>query len=73
MSAPLLDIRELRVRVEQKEILSGLSLEVRAGEVHAIMGRTAPARAHWRRRWRAATATRSPAAACGWKARICWK
>ena len=38
MSAPLLDIRDLRVSVEDKEILSGLSLEVRAGEVHAIMG-----------------------------------
>ena len=38
MSAPLLDIRDLRVRVEDKEILSGLSLQVGAGEVHAIMG-----------------------------------
>ncbi len=38
MSAPLLDIRDLRVRVEGKEILSGLSLEVGPGEVHAIMG-----------------------------------
>ena len=38
MSAPLLGIRNLRVSVENKEILSGLSLEVRAGEVHAIMG-----------------------------------
>ena len=38
MSAPLLDIRDLKVSVEGKEILSGLSLEVRAGEVHAIMG-----------------------------------
>lgn len=38
MSAPLLDIRNLKVRVENKEILSGLSLKVRPGEVHAIMG-----------------------------------
>ena len=38
MSAPLLDIRDLKVSVEDKEILSGLSLEVGPGEVHAIMG-----------------------------------
>ena len=38
MSAPLLDIRDLKVSVEDKEILSGLSLQVGAGEVHAIMG-----------------------------------
>ena len=38
MSAPLLDIRGLAVRVGGQEILSGLSLEVRPGEVHAIMG-----------------------------------
>ena len=38
MSAPLLDIRDLRVRVDDKEILSGLSLQVGPGEVHAIMG-----------------------------------
>lgn len=34
----MLKIRDLRVAVEGKEILKGLSLEVGAGEVHAIMG-----------------------------------
>jgi Fe-S cluster assembly ATP-binding protein len=34
----LLSIRDLSARVEEKEILSGLSLEIPAGEVHAIMG-----------------------------------
>ncbi len=38
MSVPLLDIRDLRVSIDGKEILSGLSLQVGAGEVHAIMG-----------------------------------
>ncbi len=33
-----LDIKNLRVTVEDKEILHGVSLTVRAGEVHAIMG-----------------------------------
>jgi Fe-S cluster assembly ATP-binding protein len=34
----LLDIKDLRVTAENKEILKGLSLRVNAGEVHAIMG-----------------------------------
>ena len=34
----LLEIRDLRVRAENKEILKGLSLTVNPGEVHAIMG-----------------------------------
>jgi Fe-S cluster assembly ATP-binding protein len=35
---PLLAVQDLRVAVEGKEILKGLTLEVRAGEVHALMG-----------------------------------
>jgi Fe-S cluster assembly ATP-binding protein len=34
----MLDIRDLHVAVEGKEILKGLSLSLRAGEVHAVMG-----------------------------------
>jgi Fe-S cluster assembly ATP-binding protein len=34
----MLDIQNLHVAVDGKEILKGLSLSVRAGEVHAIMG-----------------------------------
>jgi Fe-S cluster assembly ATP-binding protein len=34
----LLSVKDLRVSVEHKEILKGLSLDVNAGEVHAIMG-----------------------------------
>jgi Fe-S cluster assembly ATP-binding protein len=34
----MLEIKELRARVEEKEILKGLSLSIKAGEVHAIMG-----------------------------------
>lgn len=34
----MLKIKDLRVTVHGKEILSGINLEVRAGEVHAIMG-----------------------------------
>ncbi len=35
---PILAVRELRVRAGDRVILEGLSLAVRAGEVHAIMG-----------------------------------
>jgi Fe-S cluster assembly ATP-binding protein len=34
----MLKIKDLRVTVEGKEILSGINLEVKAGEAHAIMG-----------------------------------
>ena len=34
----LLEIRNLKVRVEEREILHGLSLTTNKGEVHAIMG-----------------------------------
>jgi Fe-S cluster assembly ATP-binding protein len=34
----LLDIKKLHVTVDNREILKGLSLSVKAGEVHAIMG-----------------------------------
>jgi Fe-S cluster assembly ATP-binding protein len=34
----MLEVKNLKVRVEDKEILRGIDLSVRAGEVHAIMG-----------------------------------
>ncbi|MGE5595765.1 MAG: ATP-binding cassette domain-containing protein, partial [Hyphomicrobiales bacterium] len=34
----LLEIKDLRASIGEKEILKGLSLTVKAGEVHAIMG-----------------------------------
>ncbi len=34
----MLEIRNLRARVDEKEILKGLDLSIKAGEVHAIMG-----------------------------------
>jgi Fe-S cluster assembly ATP-binding protein len=38
-SAPILEVKDLHVAVEGKEILKGVSLTVRPGEVHALMGR----------------------------------
>ena len=34
----MLDIKNLNVSVEGKKILSGFTLKIRPGEVHAIMG-----------------------------------
>lgn len=38
MTTPLLEIKDLQARVEDKEIIKGLNLTINAGEVHAIMG-----------------------------------
>ena len=37
MQKPVLKISELRANVEDKEILKGVNLEIKGGEVHAIM------------------------------------
>jgi Fe-S cluster assembly ATP-binding protein len=34
----LLEVKDLKVRVEEREILHGLTLTVNEGEIHAIMG-----------------------------------
>ena len=39
MTTPMLEIRNLHVRIEEREILKGVNLTVPAGEVHAVMGR----------------------------------
>ena len=38
MSEIILKIKDLKCRIDDQEILKGLNLEVRKGEVHAIMG-----------------------------------
>ena len=35
----LLDIKDLHASVEGKQILRGVNLQLRAGEIHALMGR----------------------------------
>ena len=39
MTTPMLEIRNLHARIEEREILKGVDLVVPAGEVHAVMGR----------------------------------
>ena len=34
----MLEIKNLKARIEEKEILKGINLSVNNGEVHAIMG-----------------------------------
>jgi Fe-S cluster assembly ATP-binding protein len=38
MESKLLKIKNLKTQIEGKEILKGLNLEIRKGEIHAIMG-----------------------------------
>ena len=38
MEKPFLNISELHATVEGKEILKGVNLEIKGGEIHAIMG-----------------------------------
>ena len=38
MSDKLLEIKDLYVRVEEKEILKGINLRINRGEIHVIMG-----------------------------------
>ena len=39
MTTPMLEIRNLHARIEDREILKGVNLTVPAGQVHAVMGR----------------------------------
>ena len=34
----MLSIKNLQARIEEKEILKGINLDIKPGEVHAIMG-----------------------------------
>ena len=43
----MLEIRDLKCRIGDTEILRGVTLSVSAGEVHAIMGPNAPEKARW--------------------------
>jgi len=38
MSKNLLEIKDLKVSIEDKQIINGISLKVKPGEIHAIMG-----------------------------------
>ncbi len=49
----MLKITNLHAGVNGKEILKGITLEVKPGEVHAIMGRVRALANHWFARERA--------------------
>ena len=42
-----LEIKDLHVSIEDKEILKGVNLTVNTGEIHAIMGLTALVNQHY--------------------------
>lgn len=52
----MLKIDNLHARIGEKEILKGLSLDVKPGQVHAIMGPNGAASPPWATCWLAATA-----------------
>jgi len=39
MTTPMLEIRNLHARIEDRDILKGVNLVIPAGQVHAVMGR----------------------------------
>src|SRR5262249_18273424 len=45
MTTPMLEIRDLHARIEDREILKGVNLIVPKGEVHAVMGRNGSGKA----------------------------
>jgi ABC-type transport system involved in Fe-S cluster assembly, ATPase component len=62
MRQPILAIQSLSAGVEGRQILKGINLVIRPGEVHAVMGQTAAARARSPAFSPGATATTSAAA-----------
>lgn len=42
-----LEIKDLYVRVEEKEILKGVNLTINTNEIHAIMGPNGPGNQHF--------------------------
>ena len=43
----MLNIKNLHAGIEEREILKGINLEIKPGEVHAIMGLTVPESLHF--------------------------
>ena len=43
----MLKINDLTAKIENKSILNGLNLEIKSGEIHAIMGPNGSGKAHW--------------------------
>jgi ABC-type histidine transport system ATPase subunit len=69
----LLEIDNLHVKAAGHEILKGIDLKVVAGEVHAIMDRTVPARARSHRCWLAARVMKLRMDKYCLTGRTCWR
>lgn len=47
----MLQIKDLHATIDGNEILKGLNLEVKAGEIHAIMGPNGSGKVPWHLYW----------------------
>ena len=70
---PLLQVRDLRVDVAERNVLKSVSLDVPAGALLVLMGANGSGKSTWPHAGRVIRATASSAARHASPARTCWR